>query len=197
MPGNVKFNTLNKNIWQGLEERNRKDQEILYRLYYSYGMGICLRYTSTREQAKEILNDGFMILFADPGKFDPRQEFKPWFRKVLVNLCINHFKKNRRRIDETGIEHVPDYENPQPGPLDVMQYEELLQLVLGLPPAYRTVFNLYVLDGYTHEEIAKILDISVGTSKSNLSRARQNLREMLNPKSNERELFRQERQGAG
>ncbi|MBN3518732.1 sigma-70 family RNA polymerase sigma factor [Algoriphagus lutimaris] len=189
----MKSDKLEKEIWQGLVDNNRKYQEILYRRYYSYGMSICLRYTQTREEAKEILHDGFMILFKTPRKLDPSLPFKPWFRRVLINRCINHFKKHQRKMDETGFDQIPESETNEPSPLESMQYEELLQLILRLPTAYRAVFNLYILDGYTHDEIAKLLDISVGTSKSNLSRARQKLREMLNTQGNEREFLRQER----
>lgn len=156
-------------------------------------MSICLRYCNTREEAKEVLHDGFMILFKAPEKLDPSLPFKPWFRKVLINLCINHFKKISRKIGDTGFDQIPDAETNSPNPIETMQYEELLQLILRLPSAYKAVFNLYVLDGYNHEEISKLLDISVGTSKSNLSRARLKLREMLNTNSNEREYLRQER----
>ncbi|MEB2773730.1 RNA polymerase sigma factor [Algoriphagus sp. D3-2-R+10] len=188
----MKSEILDKKIWQGLVGKNRKDQEVLYRLYYSYGMSICLRYTSNREGAKEILHDGYMVLFADPKKFDPDQPFKPWFRKVLVNLCINYFKKHQRKAHETGLEVTPESKDFQPSALDVMQYDELVRLIQRLPTAYRNVFNLYILDGYTHEEIAKMLDISIGTSKSNLSRAREKLREQLKPRTYEKEILRQE-----
>jgi len=186
----VKSNNLDKKIWQGLVDNNRKDQEILYRRYYSYGMSICLRYTSTREEAKEMLHDGFMILFSSPKKYDPDQTFKPWFRRVLVNLCINYYKKQQKQIHETGFETVPESKDSQPSPLDTMQYDELVQLILKLPLAYRTAFNLYILEGFSHEEIAVMLEISTGTSKSNLSRAREKLRELLKTKSHEQEVLR-------
>ena len=83
--------------------------------------------------------------------------------------------------------------DPQPNALDVMQYAELVNLIHKLPPSYRTVFNLYILDGYSHEEIADMLEISIGTSKSNLSRAREKLRALLNPRTHEQEILRQER----
>lgn len=189
----MKSENLDKKIWQGLLGNNRKAQEILYKLYYSYGMSICLRYTSTRDEAKELLHDGFMILFSKPEKFDPEQAFKPWFRKVLVNLCINYFKKQQKQIHQTGFEIIPESKDSRPNALDDMQYEELVQLIHGLPPSYRTVFNLYVLDGFSHEEIAGMLEISVGTSKSNLSRAKEKLRVQLKPRIHEQEILLQER----
>lgn len=189
----MKSDNLDKKIWQGLLGNNRKAQEVLYKLYYSYGMSICLRYTATRDEAKEILHDGFMILFSTPEKFDPSQPFKPWFRRVLVNLCINFFKKQQKQIHQTGFEFIPESNDSQPSALDVMQYDELVKLIHGLPPSYRTVFNLYVLDGFSHEEIAGMLEISIGTSKSNLSRAKEKLRAQLKPRTNEQEILFQER----
>ncbi|EAZ79832.1 RNA polymerase sigma factor [Algoriphagus machipongonensis] len=184
---------LETKIWQGLVDKNRKDQEVLYKKYYSYGMSVCLRYTNTREVAKEILHDGFMILFSNPKKYDPNMAFKPWFRRILVNLCINNFKKHQKKALENSIDTIQESTDSYPNALETMQYEELLSLILRLPPAYRAVFNLYILDGFSHEEIAGMLEISIGTSKSNLSRAREKLKEMLNPKSYERETLRQER----
>ena len=192
-PRNVKSENLDKKIWQGVLGNNRKAQEILYQEYYSYGMSICLRYTSTRDEAREILQDGFMILFSKPEKFDPHQTFKPWFRRVLVNLSINHFKKQQKLVHQTGFENVPESSDPQPNALELMQFDELLQLIHGLPPSYRAVFNLYVLDGFSHEEIAKMLEISIGTSKSNLSRAKEKLKERIKPRIHEQEIVNQER----
>jgi RNA polymerase sigma factor (sigma-70 family) len=186
----VKSEKLDKNIWQGLVNKNRKDQEVLYRCYYSYGMSVCLRYTNTRDEAKEILHDGFMILFTNPKKFDPSMPFKPWFRRVLINLCINVFRKFQGNLEETSFGQVKELESSQPTALENMQFEELLVLILKLPAAYRAVFNLYVLDGFSHEEISKLLGISIGTSKSNLSRARKKLKVMLNSTSYERKLLR-------
>tara|TARA_R110002012_G_scaffold96576_1_gene232780 strand:- start:6821 stop:7387 length:567 start_codon:yes stop_codon:yes gene_type:complete len=187
----VKSEKLDKNSWQGLVNKNRKDQEALYRCYYSYGMSVCLRYSDTREEAKQLLHDGFMILFNDPKKYNPSLPFKPWFRRVLVNLCINHFRKNQGNLEGSSLDQVSEIESSQPTALENMQFEELLALILKLPAAYRAVFNLYVLDGFSHVEIASLLEISVGTSKSNLSRARQKLKEMLNSTSYERKLLRQ------
>lgn len=119
--------------------------------------------------------------------------FKPWFRRILVNLCINHFKKHQKKALENSVDTISESTDSYPNALENMQYEELLMLILQLPPAYRAVFNLYILDGFSHEEIAGMLEISIGTSKSNLSRAREKLKEMLNPKSYEREPLRQKR----
>jgi RNA polymerase sigma factor (sigma-70 family) len=189
----VKSEILDNKIWRGLLSNSRKAHEVLYKNYYSYGMSICLRYTSTREEAKEVLHDGFMIFFSKPEKFDPSHAFKPWFRKVLVNLCINLFKKQQKLVHQSGFENIPESADIQPNALENMQYDELLRLVHGLPPSYRAVFNLYVLDGFSHDEIAEMLDISVSTSKSNLSRAREKLRAQIKPSFHEQEIVIQER----
>lgn len=151
---------------------------MLYKQFYSYGMGICLRYSSKREEAVEILNDGFMKVFQKIDQYNPEKPFKKWFRRILINSAINYYKKNikhsHRALDV--IQESTSYEDDVLGQLS---YKEIIQLVQHLPLAYRTVFNLYAIEGYKHEEIADLLNISVGASKSNLSRARANLRERL------------------
>lgn len=151
---------------------------MLYKRFHSYGMGICLWYSSSREEAVEILNDGFIKVFLKIDQYNPEKSFKAWFRKVLINSAINYYKKNIKH-NHRGLDTIPDPPSYDYDVLGQISYKEIIQLIQHLPLAYRTVFNLYVIEGYGHEEIADLLNISVGTSKSNLSRARANLREML------------------
>ena len=166
-------------VLTGIKQGDRKCQEMLYRQFHSYGMGICLRYSSTREEAVEILNDGFMKVFLKIDQYDTAKPFAAWFRKILINSAINYYKKNIKH-NHNGLDTIPDPPTYQYDILDQLSYKEIVQLIGDLPLAYRTVFNLYVIEGYKHDEIADLLNISIGTSKSNLSRARANLREMLN-----------------
>lgn len=155
-----------------------KSQEKLYKLFYGYGMSVCFRYSVNEEEAIEVYNDAFMKVFKNLERFDQTKSFKSWFRRILINTAINHIKSkiNRKHIhDDLTINNVQYDVSPS----DDLDYEELLKLIQLLTPAYRSVFNLYVIDGYNHDEIAKMLDISVGASKSNLSRARAKLREMI------------------
>lgn len=141
-------------------------------------MSICLRYSHTKEEAVEILNDGFMKVFTRIGKYDPDRSFKGWVRRIMINTAVDVYRQNHKHYfaeDVSVLEHEVVAENV----LDQIHYEALIQLIQELSPAYRTVFNLYVIDGFTHEEIAGQLHISVGTSKSNLSKARANLQGRL------------------
>lgn len=109
--------------------------------------------------------------------------FESWLRRIMINASIDHYRKELKHYNHYSNEKV-SLSNGQASALDEMAHEELMNLVQRLSPAYRAVFNLYVMDGFTHEEIAELLQISEGTSKSNLSKARENLRDMLNQLNN-------------
>jgi len=152
---------------------------LLYQQFYAYGMSICLPYADDREEAAEVLNDGFMKVFKNIKSFDLTRPFEPWFRKIMVNTAINSYRQNQLTIQAEEMEkarHAADSENI----LSHISYQEIIVLLRKLPPAYRTVFNLYAIEGYKHEEIATMLKISVGTSKSNLHRAKEALKKHLN-----------------
>ncbi|MBG8552811.1 RNA polymerase sigma factor [Hymenobacter sp. BT594] len=163
---------------------DRECQRRVYLLYYSYALSVCLRYARHREEALEVVNDGFLKVYRDVVRFDPaRQEintsFRAWLRKIMVHTAIDHYRAQLRHQTQELPEHAYEHADGSAGALDTLAYEELVALIQRLSPAYRTVFNLYVLDGFTHEEIAGQLGISVGASKSNLSKARGHLKEML------------------
>lgn len=174
-------------ILDGSEKGDRNSQELLYKQFYSYGMGVCLRYTSSREEAVEVLNDGFLKVFKNLKQFERGRSFKSWFRKILIHTAINHLKKYGKHKMDIGLENIQELQENGGNVLDGLGYEDTLALVQTLTPVYRTVFNLYVMEGYSHEEIAGMLGISVGASKSNLSRARANLRCLL--KKNHEQRF--------
>lgn len=159
-------------------QRNREGQHALYRLYYGYAMSIATRYVQERDEAVSIVNDAFMKVYRHVKHFDLSKPFKPWFRTIIVNTALSHLKKHKNYRMNTEIkenELPPDREEI----LSRIGYEELIALVQSLSFAYRTVFNMYVIDGFKHEEIAQTLGITVSTSKSNLVRARRKLRELL------------------
>jgi RNA polymerase sigma factor (sigma-70 family) len=167
-----------KKILQGCRQFDRASQKMLYQEFYGYSMSICLPYADSREEASEILNDGFMKLFSSIKQFDLSRPLKPWLRKVMVNTAINHYREKQRQITTEEIEfaqNTAETENIISG----ISYQEMIAMLQKLPPAYRTVFNLYVLEGYKHEEIASMLGISEGTSKSNLFKAKEGLRKIL------------------
>ena len=141
-------------------------------------MSICLRYTANRDEAVEVLNDSYMKVFLNIENYDIEKPFTSWFRRIIINTAINYHKKNIRH-NHQDIEKIPDPPDTYYTPLDELGYQEMIRLIQTLPLAYRTVFNLYVIEGFTHEEIAALLHVSIGTTKSNLSRARANLKNML------------------
>jgi RNA polymerase sigma factor (sigma-70 family) len=168
-----------KKVIKGCRKRRRKSQKKLYEMYYAFGMSICLRYADSRNEAAAILNDAFMKVFDNIKSYDIERPFKPWFRRIVINTSINHYHKHKKEKERKVVEL---HENNIPGNEDIISgitYREMIEMVQLLSPAYRTVFNLYVIDGYTHEEIASQLGITVGTSKSNLFKAKQNLRTIL------------------
>lgn len=140
-------------------------------------MSICLRYSDNREEAVELLNEAFMKIFTNLKRFDFSKPFKPWFRKILINTCINNFNK-KKIIFSTELDEAKNHSSSDEI-LSGISYQEILVMIRKLTPSYRTVFNLYVIEGYKHEEIANMLGISVGTSKSNLSKAKRNLQLIL------------------
>lgn len=164
---------------KGCRKKSRKSQKLLYKEFYAYGMSICIRYVNNRDEAAEILNDGFMKVFDNIDKFDIDKPFKPWLRRILVNTSINHYKKNQKYSKQDPLENV-QLEGEEGEILSGIAYHEIIEIIQKLSPQYRTVFNLYVIEGYKHEEIAEILGISAGTSKSNLAKAKRNLQVLLN-----------------
>lgn len=157
---------------------NRNSQDRLYRDYFAYSMGVCLRYSRTRDEAVEILNDGFLKIFARLDKYSQGLSFKGWLRKVMINSAIDYFRRNEKHYHALDISHA-HYESIHGSILDQLSAEEIIAAIQRLPPSYRMVFNLFVIEGYKHEEIANMLNISVGTSKSNLAASRNKLQKML------------------
>lgn len=153
-------------------------QEALYKAFYGYAMAISLRYTKSREQAEEVVNDGFLKVFTHIDSHNPGKSFKSWLRRIMINTAIDHHRKHEKHENPKDIEQVYDHHIPSDS-LEQLSEQELIQLIQLLPPAYRMSFNLYAIEGYKHHEIAEKLGITVGTSKSNLAKARKHLRRML------------------
>jgi RNA polymerase sigma factor (sigma-70 family) len=173
----------------------RESQKILYNSFYGYAMAICDRYTSNEEDAVEILNDGFLKVFREihhysPAYADVVSSFKGWLRKIMVYTAIDHFRKYHKHKLVTDLDavvmQVPSHNEDA---IDKLSYEEIIRGVQELSPGYRTVFNLFIIEGLSHDEIAEQLGISTGTSKSNLSKARKQLQKILF-KKNQLEIAR-------
>ncbi len=148
-------------------------------------MAICDRYTSKQDDSLEILNDGFLKIFREihhykPAYADVVSSFKGWLRKIMVYTAIDHFRKNHKHQMVTQLDDVVyQMASVNEDALDKLSYEEIIRAVQELSPGYRTVFNLFVIEGLSHDEIATQLGISTGTSKSNLFKARLQLQKIL------------------
>lgn len=147
-------------------------------MFYGFAMGICLRYSRSKEEAIEIVNDGFLKIFTKLDKYTRGLSFKAWLRKVMVNSAIDYYRRNEKHYPTLDISHG-NYESETETILDRLSERDIIAAIQLLPPSYRIVFNLFVIEGYRHEEIAHQLNISVGTSKSNLAIARSKLQRIL------------------
>ncbi len=163
---------------QACVARERWAQRKLYEDYYGPLMGLCLRYADNQDDALDILHDGYIKIFRHIGKYQPGTSLIAWMRRIMVNTAIDYYrKKNRRRTEDLDMaQGVPEYD---PGVISMLSVKDILMCIQKLSPAYRSVFNLYVIEGYAHKEIADILNITESTSRSNLVKARMKLREMI------------------
>lgn len=175
-------------LLEGCKKNDRESQRLLYQHYYAYAMSICLRYCRSLEEAKEIVNDGFMKVFKKLDQHETESSFKGWLRQIMINSAIDHYRKEVKHYNHVEATADRVFEPVVGTVLDDISYAELIGMIQHLTPGYRAVFNLYVIDGFTHPEISKILGISEGTSKSNLMKARENLKEMIE-KANRRGAY--------
>jgi RNA polymerase sigma factor (sigma-70 family) len=165
-------------LLEGCRRGDRKMQQELYNRFAPKMYGVCLRYASNAEEAEDILQEGFIKIFNKIGSYRGEGSFEGWIRRIFVNTAIEHFRKKTymQPITETEENTV---EGKYLSVLDSLAEKDIVQLVQQLSPGYRTVFNMYVVEGYTHKQIADMLGISEGTSKSQLSRAKLILQELV------------------
>ncbi|MFD0940725.1 RNA polymerase sigma factor [Pedobacter boryungensis] len=157
---------------------NLQYQEMLYKHFYGYALGICLRYLINREDALEAANDGFIKAFKYLNTFKEGADFKPWFRKILVNTSLDYKRKNMRfsqAIEMTDTVQQTTYSSA----VDKLSVKDILSLMKHLNETQHLVFNLYEIDGYTHKEIGELLNIPESSSRTYLSRAKQVLQNLL------------------
>ena len=167
----------------------RRSQQRVYELFYGKMMAVCLRYTKNADQAKDILQDGFIKVFQGMDKFNRAGSFEGWIRRIMVNTAIDHFRRTKNSYlllgEDRSIEDFgdPDLEDNVAEESSDTSWDlrpaDVINAMQKLTPAYRTVFNLYVFEEMTHKEISDTLGISVGTSKSNLAKAKHNLKNIL------------------
>lgn len=157
---------------------DRKAQELLYSSLAPKLYGICMRYAKDDHEAQDILQVGFVKIFKNIASFRGEGSFEGWFRRIMVNVAVESYHKRKSNKDFVDIDTVHDltYEGFE---MDTLEVQDLLRLIRKLPEGFRMVFNMFAIEGYTHKEISKVLNISEGTSKSQLSRARNWLKEKL------------------
>lgn len=165
-------------IVEGCLQGGRKYQKLMYEKYYGSMMVVCMRYSSDREEARDILHEGFMKVFTNLRKYRRGTNLGAWVRRIMINTAIDHYRKLSKRPSLVEINHAV-HEIDMSDVVSDMSAAEILEMVQKLSPAYRTVFNLYVIEGYAHKEVGKMLGISEGTSKSNLAKARVKLQKMI------------------
>ncbi|HEX6193580.1 MAG TPA: sigma-70 family RNA polymerase sigma factor [Chitinophagaceae bacterium] len=162
----------------GCMEGNRRMQEELYRRFSPRMYAVCLRYAGNAEEAEDILQEGFIKIFKKLDSFRGEGSFEGWIRRIFVNTAIEHFRR-KRYLQPVTEKEENTIEGKSLSALDGLAEKDILALVRQLSPGYRTVFNMYVVEGYTHKEIGDMLGISEGTSKSQLSRAKVILQDMV------------------
>jgi len=172
---------------KGCIDGNRQMQELLYKKFSSKMYGVCLRYSGNADDANDLLQEGFIKVFKNLLKFRGDGSFEGWMRRIFVNTSIEHFRKKVKLYNVTEVQENT-IEDTDLNILDTLAEKDLIILVNELSPGYKTVFNMHVIEGYSHKEIADILGITEGTSKSQLARAKgvlkKSLEKMINKAGN-------------
>lgn len=168
------------NVIKGCLAGSRKDQELLYRRHAAKLYAVCLQYSGNDDEARDILQEGFIKIFENLIHYKNEGSFEGWMRRIVVNTALEKYrsKHNLYRVDD--IDSIPEPDaSPETDDYSGLEAGDLLMIIRDLPPKYRMVFNLYAIEGYSHKEISQMINISEGTSKSNLSRARTILQKKL------------------
>lgn len=160
-------------------ENDPRAQELLYKRFSRRMYGVCLRFARNTLEADDILQEGFIKVFSFLKDFRSDGSLEGWIRRTIVNTAINYYNSKQNEWKETTIEKAELYQSLTEDTLDKISTNDLLNLIHELPEGYRLVFNLYIIEGYNHQEIAEMLNISESTSKSQLSRARMALQQRL------------------
>lgn len=171
------------NLVRQCKRGDLKHQEMLYKQFYGYAMGIGLRYSSNRDDALEVVNDAFIKVFNTIKSFDEKLPFKPWLRKVIVNTAIDLRRKNLRHLENADLDDAVFIATPALA-VSNLQANDILTMLNLLPEVNRLVFNLYEIDGYSHEEIGTMLNIAASSSRVYLGRAKERLRKMILQEAN-------------
>ena len=168
---------------KGCLNKDRQMQEMLYHRFSSKMYAVCLRYCKDTDDAQDLLQDGFVKIFKNLEKFRGEGSFEGWIRRIFVNTSIEHFRKSLKNFSVPDTKEII-IEDPAWNALDNLAEKDIIKMIQELSPGYRQVFNMYVIEGYSHKDIGDILGISEGTSKSQLARAKGILKKMLENRFN-------------
>lgn len=157
-------------------EGDVRAQELLYRRWFSYAMSVCIRYTKDEYEAMETVNDSFMKVIGNADQYDGTKPFRAWYGRILVNSAIDNYRRNAKHNFHMPLSDIETTEEAEPQVNAELSAQEILALFNQLPDNYKVTFNLFEIEGYSHEEIGQMLGISASSSRSNLARAKKMLR---------------------
>lgn len=186
-----------KEIIKGCQESDRVYQEYLYKHYYSLFLKICARYAKSLEDAEQLLNDSFLRIFNNINSFRQTGSFEGWMKRIVVNTCLDYLKSKQLK-NAMQVSYAASMPEDSDIPVATqaihqLEFKELLEMIQTLPPVSKTVFNLYVFDGYAHKEIGVMLDISESTSSWHLHHARNLLQKKLKSANAEPKMYEHKR----
>lgn len=176
----LEHSDLTEDLIAGCKLGNRKAQEMLYKRFASKMLGVCMRYATDKMEAEDMLQNGFIKVFGKMADFKGKGSFEGWIRRIMVHSSIEYYRKHHKLMQLVDMETAGAEQSANADAASNLEAKDLLAMIQTLSPGYKMVFNLYAIEGYSHKEISKILDISEGASKSQLSRARSILKAMVN-----------------
>lgn len=165
---------------EGCRKGNRLAQKELYDTYSRKMMGVCLRYANDRETARDLLQDGFVKIYTSIDSYTGSGSFEGWMRKIFVNCALEYLRKSDVLREAVDLDNTAELTNPDSSVVSTMSANELMELICELPTGFRTVFNLFAIEGFSHKEIGELLNITESTSRSQYTRAKQLLQRKIN-----------------
>lgn len=170
-------------ILSGCLQNEGGAQRELYTKYSPKMLAVCYRFAHNREDAEDMLQEGFIKVFSQIHTFQNKGAFEGWIRRIVVHTCINHLKKNKKFNESVDIIHATGVQVREESVPSIVQAKQIIECIRLLPIGYRTVLNLYAIEGYSHKEISEMLDVEESTSRSQYTRAKQMLEDILIKKS--------------
>ena len=168
-----------KELIKACKKGKLEAQELLYRRYSAKLFGVCLRYASSYQEAEDFLQEGFIRIYDKIYKYQPTGSFAAWLHRLMINVALEHIRRNKKRKNQTNLDQAFYVADESEDVFSSFGARDIMLMVQRLPDGYRAVFNLYVVEGYSHKEISELLGMSESTSKSQLSRAKATLRNLL------------------